>query len=77
MIAPISHLIKDEELIIVPDGSSFLIPYAALLDQNSEFLFQKLRIRLAPSLASLSLLSECVEGRHCTFSSAPCALKNF
>ena len=28
MIAPISHLIKDEELIIVPDGSSFLIPYA-------------------------------------------------
>ena len=33
MIAPISHLIKDEELIIVPDGSSFLIPYAALLDQ--------------------------------------------
>ena len=77
MIAPISHLIKDEELIIVPDGSSFLIPYAAVLDQNSEYLSQKLRIRLAPSLASLSLLSECVEGRHCTFSSAPCALKNF
>ena len=77
VIAPISHLIKDEELIIVPDGSSFLIPYAALLDQNSEYLSQKLRIRLAPSLASLSLLSECAEGRHCTFSSAPCALKNF
>ena len=66
VIAPISHLIKDEELIIVPDGSSFLIPYAALLDQNSRYLSETLRIRLAPSLTSLSLLSECPEGRHCT-----------
>ena len=65
VIAPISHLIKDEELIIVPDGSSFLIPYAALLDQNSRYLSETLRIRLAPSLTSLSLLSECPEGRHC------------
>ena len=66
VIAPISHLIKDEELIIVPDGSSFLIPYAALLDQNSRYLSQTLRIRLAPSLTSLSLLSECPEERHST-----------
>ena len=66
MIAPISHLIKDEELIIVPDGSSFFIPYAALLDQNSRYLSETLRIRLAPSLTSLRLLSECPEERHCT-----------
>ena len=66
VIAPISHLIKDEELILVPDGSSFLIPYAALLDQNFKYLSETLRIRLAPSLTSLSLLSECPEGRHCT-----------
>ena len=66
MIAPISHLIKDEELIIVPDGSSFLIPYAALVDQNSRYLSETLRIRLAPSLTSLSLLSECPEERHST-----------
>ena len=66
VIAPISHLIKDEELIIVPDGSSFLIPYAALLDQNSRYLSETLRIRLAPSLTSLRLLLECPEDRHCT-----------
>ena len=66
MIAPITHLIKDEELIIVPDGSSFLIPYAALLDQNSRYLSETLRIRLAPSLTSLSLLAECPEERHST-----------
>ena len=66
VISPISHLMKDEELIIVPDGSSFLIPYAALLDQNSRYLSETLRIRLAPSLTGLRLLSECSEERHCT-----------
>ena len=66
VIAPISHLIKDEELILVPDGSSFLIPYAALLDQNSRYLSETLRIRLAPSLTSLRLLAECPEDRHST-----------
>ena len=66
VIVPISHLIKDEELIIVPDGSSFLIPYAALLDQNSRYLSETLRIRLAPSLTSLRLLTECPEERHYT-----------
>ena len=66
VIYPISHLIDDNELIIVPDGSSFLIPYAALLDQNSRYLSETLRIRLAPSLTSLRLLAECPEGRHST-----------
>ena len=66
VIAPMSHLIKDEELIIVPDGASFLIPYAALLDQNSRYLSEMLRIRLAPSLTSLRLLAECPEDRHST-----------
>ena len=66
MIAPISHLIEDEELIIIPDGASFLIPYAALVDQNSRYLSETLRIRLAPSLTSLRLLTECPEERHYT-----------
>ena len=66
MISPISLLIGDEELIIVPDGSSFLIPYAALVDQNSRYLSETLRIRLVPSLTSLRLLAECPEGRHYT-----------
>ena len=45
---------------------TFLIPYAALLDQNSRYLSETLRIQLAPSLTSLRLLSECPEGRRCT-----------
>ena len=62
-IAPISHSIGDE-LVIVPDGSSFLIPYAALVDQNSRYLNETRRIRLIPSLTSLWLLAECPEDRH-------------
>ena len=64
VIAPILHLIKGNELIIVPDSSSFLIPYAALMDQHSRYLSETLRIRLAPSLTSLRLLAECPEGYH-------------
>ena len=56
VIAPFSHLIEGDELIIIPDRSSFLIPYAALMDQHSRHLSEKLRIRLAPSLTSLRLL---------------------
>ena len=62
-IAPISHSIGDE-LVIVPDSSSFLIPYAALVDQNSMYLNETRRIRLIPSLTSLWLLAECPEDRH-------------
>ena len=64
VIAPILHLVKGNELIIVPDSSSLLIPYAALMDQNSGYLSEKLRIRLAPSLTSLRLLAECPKGYH-------------
>ena len=66
VIAPFSHLIEGDELIIIPDRSSFFIPYAALMDQHSRHLSEKLRIRLAPSLTSLRLLAECPEGRHST-----------
>ena len=66
VIAPISHLIENDELIIVPDGSSFLIPYAALVDQRSRYLSETLRIRLAPSLTSLRLLAKCPERCHGT-----------
>ncbi|CAH3021887.1 unnamed protein product [Porites evermanni] len=64
VIAPISPMIEGEELVFVPDRYSFLIPYAALVDQHSRYLSETLRIRLAPSLTCLRLLSECPEGYH-------------
>lgn len=53
VITPISHLIEGEELVIVGDRLSLLIPYAVLEDQHSRYLSQTLRVRLAPSLTSL------------------------
>ena len=66
VIAPFSDLINGDELIIIPDRASFLIPYAALMDQQSRYLSETLRIRLAPSLTSLRLLAQCPEGQHST-----------
>ena len=66
IIAPCLHLINGDELVIVPDGASFLIPYAALVDQNGRYLSETLRIRLAPSVTSLMLLAECPDDRHST-----------
>ena len=66
IIAPSLHLINGNELVIVPDGASFLIPYAALVDQNGRYSSETLRIRLAPSVTSLMLLAECPEDRHGT-----------
>ena len=65
-IASISHLIEGDELIIVPDRSSFLTPFAALVDQHSRYFSETVRIRLVPSLTSLKLLEECPESRHST-----------
>ena len=66
VITPISHLIQGDEVTIVPDGSSFLVPYAALMDQHSRHLSEKLKFRLIPSLTSLKLMAECPEGYHST-----------
>ena len=66
IISPISHLIEGDDVIIVPDGPSFLLPYAALIDQHSRYLSETLRIRLVPSLTSLKLMTECPEGYHST-----------
>ncbi|CAH3196534.1 unnamed protein product, partial [Porites evermanni] len=66
IIAPTSQWITDDELIVVPDGSSFFIPYASLVDQHSRYLSETLRIRLAPSLTALRLLTDCPEGHHST-----------
>ena len=66
IIAPSLHLIDGNELVIVLDGAPFLIPNAALMDQNCRYLPETLRIRLAPSVTSLMLLAECSEDRHGT-----------
>lgn len=64
---PIAHLIRSNDVIIVPDGPLLLVPYAALMDQDSRYLSETQRIRLVPSLTSLKLMAECPESFHSTF----------
>ena len=59
IIEPIKDLLKGEELLIVPDGQLFLVPYNILQQSENEakYLFESFRIRIVPSLTSLKLIS--------------------
>ncbi|XP_078372187.1 tetratricopeptide repeat protein 28-like [Oculina patagonica] len=56
LIAPFADRIEGREVVIVPEGSMFMIPFASLQDANGKFLSEKCRIRIAPSLATLKLI---------------------
>ena len=58
LIAPVEHHITGQEIVIVPEGSMFRVPFAALVDGNGKFLSESLRIRLAPSLTTLTMIQE-------------------
>ena len=65
VIGPVAHLLKGDELIIVPDGPLCLAPYAACVDEASKYLSESKRIRILPSLTSLKLITSCPEDYHC------------
>ena len=58
IIDPIADLIHGDEIIIVPEGPLWLAPFAAFMDSNSSFLFESFRIRVAPSLTVLKMISD-------------------
>ena len=66
VLGPILHLLQSDEVIVVPDGPLFLVPYAALLDQHFRYLSETLTIRLVPTLTSLKLTTECPHEYHST-----------
>ena len=59
VIGPIEDLLKgDQELIIIPDGPLYFVPYAALLNYEdpAHFLGEYVRIPIFPSLANLKII---------------------
>ncbi len=64
IIGPIADLLQGDELIIVPDGPLCLAPYAALIDEESRYLSESIRIRIVPSLTSLKLIADSAELYH-------------
>ena len=65
-IGPVADLLHGDEIIIVPDGPLALVPFSAVISQDSKYLSETFRIRLIPSLTSLKLMAECPEGYHST-----------
>ena len=65
LIAPVQEALTKPEIVIIPDGPFFFVPFAALKDKNGTFLSETKRIRLGPSLTTLKLLKECPAEKHC------------
>ena len=58
IIAPVLKFFEGSEMIIVPDRSLHRIPFAALKDESGEYLSEKFRIRVVPSLTTLRLIQD-------------------
>ena len=64
IIAPFTGLIQGPEIVIIPEGGLFLVPFAALQDSSGKHLSQTYRIRLIPSLTSLQVIQSFPENYH-------------
>ena len=59
IISPIQGLFLGSELIFVPEGLLWLVPFAAFKSPDSKYLSESIKIRFAPSLASLKMIADC------------------
>jgi len=58
LIEPIADLLPSDpeaHVIFIPQGELFLVPFAALQDENEQFFIEKHTFRVAPSIQTLSL----------------------
>lgn len=67
IIRPIAHVLRDRNIIIVPDGPLCLAPFPAFINSDSKkFLFESYRIRVAPSLSCLKMITHLSAAYHGT-----------
>ena len=64
IIDPVVDLLKEPEIVIVPDPSLYQVPFAALVDDNGKFLSETFRIRIVPSLTTLKLIQDSPANYH-------------
>ena len=64
VISPVVSLLKEPEIIVVPDRSLNQVPFAALRDESGNYLSEIFRIRLVPSLSTLKLIQDSPAGYH-------------
>ena len=65
IVAPVISHLRGNELVIVPDGEFFLVPFGALQDTKSHYLCESFSIRLIPSLTCLKMILAAPTEHHC------------
>ena len=58
LVNPVSDLLDEPEIIIVPDRNLYRVPFPALLDESGQFLSERFRSRVVPSLSTLKLIQD-------------------
>ena len=64
IIEPIGDLINGDEIIFVPESSLWSVPFAALIDSESNYLCDSFRVRTTPSLTTLKLINNYPDDFH-------------
>ena len=65
LVPSVQRDLTQEEIVIVPDGRLFKVPFAALRDPNTKlYLSDTKRVRLVPSLTTLRVLQESPADHH-------------
>ena len=64
IIEPIGDLVDGNELIFVPESSLWSVPFAALMDSESNYLCDSFRVRTIPSLTTLRLINDYPDDFH-------------
>ena len=65
VVAPVIPHFRGNELVIVPDGRFFLVPFGALQDTESRYLNESFSIRIIPSLTCLKMILDAPTDHHC------------
>lgn len=58
LIAPVEGRIRDKTLCIAPDKALHFLPFAALVDSTSRYLFESCSLTYTPSASALALCAE-------------------
>ena len=65
IVTPVIPHLRGNELVIVPDGEFFLVPFGALQDTESRYLCESFSIRVIPSLTCLKMIMDAPTDHHC------------
>ena len=61
----VKELPDNEEIIFVPEGAIFRCPFALLRNTNDDYLADKVRMRVIPSITTLKILQDLPTEYHC------------